>query len=230
MDNIKIFFILLLLVSCSYPEMIRDELIYENNFESNDLNNIDGGSINYFNKTNVLGNYNNDGFSLHVKDDGEHDYIYVSFDLYIHGSWDGNLNNFPNDDRPDLWTLELNPGMNLFNDSESNRFVTTFSNSPCYSNYCFRQSYPDNYPSTNNPKKGAHETGLEKICPDSFFGGESTLYKIEKIFKSSGKSFVLRFSDALYQPNAIDNFGVNQQKCDESWSLDNLKVRVIKYK
>ena len=29
--------------------------------------------------------------------------------------------------------------------------------------------------------------------------------------------------------NAIDNNGIPQQKCDESWSLDNLKIRVIKY-
>ena len=40
----------------------------------------------------------------------------------------------------------------------------------------------------------------------------------------------IRFYDELYQPNAIDKDGINQQKCDESWSMDNLKVRAIKYK
>ena len=24
----------------------------------------------------------------------DHDYVFISFDLYIHGSWDGNLNGF----------------------------------------------------------------------------------------------------------------------------------------
>ena len=26
-----------------------------------------------------------------------------------------------------------------------------------------------------------------------------------------------------------DKDGINQEKCDESWSMDNLKVRVVKY-
>lgn len=43
-------------------------------------------------------------------------------------------------------------------------------------------------------------------------------------------AIVIRFYDELFQPNAIDNMGVNQEKCDESWSLDNLKIRAIKYK
>ena len=62
-----------------------------------------------------------------------------------------------------------------------------------------------------------------------FFGGPTTLYQIEKGFKSSGNNIVIRFYDELYQPNAIDKDGVPQQKCDESWSMDNLRVRVIKY-
>ena len=71
---------------------------------------------------------------------------------------------------------------------------------------------------------------LAKICKNSFFGGETTLYKIEKGFRHSGNAVVIRFYDELYQPNAIDKDGVVQTKCDESWSLDNLKVRIISYK
>ena len=71
---------------------------------------------------------------------------------------------------------------------------------------------------------------LPKICTNHFFGGKTTLYQIEKGFKSSGKSVIVRFYDELYQPNAIDKDGIPQQKCDESWSMDNLKVRAIKYK
>ena len=37
-------------------------------------------------------------------------------------------------------------------------------------------------------------------------------------------------NDELYQPNAIDKDGITQEKCDESWSMDNIKIRVIKYK
>ena len=51
----------------------------------------------------------------------------------------------------------------------------------------------------------------------------TTLYTIEKGFEHQGNALLIRFYDKLYQPNAVD------EKCDESWSLDNLKVRVITF-
>ena len=171
---------LIIINSCSYPEMVRNELIYENNFESNKTTNIDGAQISYFNNTNVLGDFNNDGFTLFLEDIGSHDYVFVSFDLYIHGSWDGNFNGFKENDKPDKWIMEFSPDMDLFKDFSSDKFITTFSNSPCFSNYCLRQSYPESYPFENNPKTGNSKVDLPKICKNSFFGGNSTLYKIEK--------------------------------------------------
>jgi len=229
MKILKFVLILFLINSCSYPEMIRNELVYQNNFEKLDLENIDGGGITSFNNNYVLGNFNNDGFTLFLSDVGDHDYVFVSFDLYVHGSWDGNFNGFSDNDKPDKWIMEFKPDMQLFKDPSSDNFTTTFSNSPCWSNYCLRQSYPEIYPFENNPKTGAFQTELEEVCRNNFFGGKTTLYQIEKGFKSSGKNVVLRFYDELYQPNAIDKDGVPQQKCDESWSLDNLKIRVVKY-
>ena len=92
-----------------------------------------------------------------------------------------------------------------------------------------RQSYPNSYPDDINPKTGAYLTELAPVCDNNFFGGTTSLYKIEKGFRSNGDAIVLRFYDELYQPNAIDKDGINQEKCDESWSMDNLKVRVVKY-
>ena len=227
---IQIFFIALIINSCSYPEMVRNELVYENDFEDSDLNSIDGGDIMFFENTNVLGDFNNDGFTIFLEDVGDHDYVFISFDLYIHGSWDGNFNGFSENDRPDKWTMEFKPDMQLHKDLSSDHFTTTFSNSPCYSNYCLRQSYPESYPFDNNPKTGSFKTSLSKICTDSFFGEKTTLYQIEKGFKSSGSSVIVRFYDELYQPNAIDKHGITQQKCDESWSMDDIKVRVVKFK
>ena len=183
-----------------------------------------------FNESTVLGDFNNDGFTLHLEDVGSHDYFFVSFDLYIHGSWDGNFNGFKENDKPDKWIMEYLPEMDLFKDPEFDKFETTFSNSPCWPNYCLRQSYPETYPFENNPLTGSFETDLSSKCSDSFFGGPTSLYKIEKSVKSSGNAIVLRFYDELYQPNAIDKDGIPQSKCDESWSIDNLKVRVISYK
>tara|TARA_B100000989_G_C19530122_1_gene469149 strand:+ start:641 stop:1330 length:690 start_codon:yes stop_codon:yes gene_type:complete len=222
--------IIILINSCSYPEIIRDELIYENDFESNNLKNIDGGGLSFFNNSNVIGDFNNDGFTIHLSEVGDHEYIFVSFDLYIHGTWDGNFNGFEKDDKPDKWILEYKPDMELFKDQEFNKFETTFSNSLCWPNYCLRQSYPETYPYENNPRTGHFKVGLDIKCSNNFFGGQTTLYKIEKGFRSNGDAIVLRFYDELYQPNAIDKDGVPQMKCDESWSLDNLKIRVIKYK
>ena len=80
------------------------------------------------------------------------DYVFVSFDLFIHGSWDGNFNGFNENDKADKWTIEFHPDMNLFKDPSSDHFTTTFSNSPCWPNYCLRQSYPEAFPFDNNPK------------------------------------------------------------------------------
>ena len=227
----RIGFVLIFIInSCSYPEMVRNELVYENDFEDGTMLNIDGGGLSNFNNTTIIGDFNNDGFTLFLEDVGSHDYVFISFDLYIHGSWDGNFNGFSDDDKPDKWTLEFNPDMDLFKNPSSDRFVTTFSNSPCWSNYCLRQSYPETYPFLNNPKTGSYKVDLIEICANSFFGGKTTLYKIEKGFKSSGNNVVLRFFDELFQPNAIDKDGINREKCDESWSLDNLRVRAIKYR
>ena len=93
-----------------------------------------------------------------------------------------------------------------------------------------RQSYLEIYSFENNPKTGSFKTNMAKICKDSPYGDKTTLYQIEKGFKNSGKSVIVRFYDELYQPNAIDKDGTPQQKCDESWSMDNLRVRAIKYK
>jgi hypothetical protein len=220
----------LFLKSCSYPEISRNELIYSNDFEAENFYEIDGIVTSNFNNTTVLGDFNNDGFTLNLKNVGEHSHISVSFDLYIHGTWDGNSNRFKENDKPDKWIMELNPGIEVFKDISNDKFETTFSNSPCFSNYCLMQSYPENYPFDNNPKTGNSVINLPKKCDNSYFGAKSSLYRIEKLFKHSGNAIIIRFYDELYQPNAIDKDGVNQSKCDESWSIDNLKVRVISYK
>ncbi len=221
---------LLILLGCSYPEISSDKLAYQNNFENNDLSDIDGGNLSSFNNTTVLGDYNNDGFTIHLNDVGKHDYIFISFDLYIHGSWDGNFNGNSDSSRvPDKWIMELNPEMNVHNDFSYNKFETTFSNSACFGNYCLKQSYPQNYPFSNNPKTGSLNTDLPRKCFGFFGGPSTTLYKIEKGFRSSGNAVVIRFYDQLWQPNAIDKDGISKEKCDESWSIDNISIRVIKY-
>lgn len=222
----SILILLIFSLSCSKnDDLIFDKVVYENDFESNNSKNLNNYYISNYNNTNILGNFNNSGFSLHLNDLDKHNKIVISFDLYIHGSWDGNYNGFENDDKPDLWKMELGVP-----NSYSNNYIfeTTFSNSPCTSSYCLKQSFPNRYPHMNNPKTDAYKTDLDPLCNDNF-GGSTSLYKFEKTLLHSGSSAIFTFYDKLYQPNAYKN-GVNYAKCDESWSIDNLMVRIINVK
>ena len=213
-------------ISCSKnDDLVFDKVVYENDFESNNSKNLSNYYISNYNNSNVLGDFNNSGFSLHLNELDKHNKIVISFDLYIHGSWDGNYNGFENDDRPDLWKMELGVPNSYFNNYI---FETTFSNSPCTSTYCLKQSFPNRYPHLNNPKTNAYKTELDRMCNDNF-GGPTTLYKFEKILSHSDSSAIFTFSDKLYQPNANKD-GINYAKCDESWSIDNLIVRIINVK
>ena len=160
-----LFLISICINSCDYPKIAFDELVYENNFDNKELTSISGGEVIDFEGNNVIGNFNNDGFTIHIDNVEDHDYVFISFDLYIHGSWDGNKNGFNENDKADKWIIEFKPDMELFSDLENTKFITTFSNSPCWPDYCLLQSYPNNYPSQNIPKTGAFKTDL--INPSS---------------------------------------------------------------
>jgi len=222
----SILLLLIFSISCSKNnDVVFDKVVYENDFESNNSKNLSNYHISKFNNSKILGDFNNSGFSLHLNELDKHNKIVISFDLYIHGSWDGNYNGFENDDRPDLWKMELGVPNSYFNNYI---FETTFSNSPCTASYCLKQSFPNRYPYLNNPNTDAYNTGLDRLCNDKF-GGPTTLYKFEKTLSHSDSSAIFTFYDKLYQPNANKN-GINYAKCDESWSIDNLIIRIINVK
>ena len=66
--------------------------------------------------------------------------------------------------------MEFNPEMTMFKDPSADNFTTTFSNSPCWPNYCLRQSYPNVYPYENNPTTGSFKVGLDAKCTNNIFG------------------------------------------------------------
>ncbi|MGN6397096.1 MAG: hypothetical protein ACTHMI_16115 [Mucilaginibacter sp.] len=201
---IPLFFVL----SC-HKNVKNVAVVYHNDFETNDLTNITNGDTVTFNHTTVLGTYNNSGFTLLLKSLPAHDLVTVSFDLYIHDSWDGNK---MAPDGPDIWTM-LVDGSQYIN--------TTFSNDDCGpGQFCSPQSYPLNYPNNyNNPKTGAYRTDLPGFCSWSFSTHGTTLYKITKTFKHSGSTLKLQCIDKLVQTNTFT------PKCDESWSIDNITVK-----
>ena len=203
---------LLVLSSCK-KDLKVDQTVYFNDFESGDLKNITGGQIDLFNGTHVLGRYNLGSFNLTIPNLPKHNLVEISFDLYIHDTWDGNTsdNGYTG---PDIWKF-LVDGQTYIN--------TTFSNSACPVNqFCPPQSFPANYPNNNfNPKTGAFNTNLPGACYLANDLHGSTLYKITKSISHTSSVLQVQCLDSLVQKNVLD------KKCDESWSVDNIKVNVI---
>lgn len=201
-------------MSCKRHINSTESLIYSNDFESNNLTGIENAVVSKFNNSNVLGQYNsnvNKGFfKLTVNNLPKHDLVTVSFDLYIHDTWDGNVQSA---DGPDIWQMLVDGATYV---------KATFSNGDCQPGYfCPPQSYPFNYPNSyNNPKKGASRTDLPGICGLAGPNG-TTLYKITKTFSHSSGTLVLHCLDALIQAGTAD------QMCDESWSVDNINIKAV---
>lgn len=190
---------------------MNESTIYENSFQTNDLSNTTGVIVNAYASNKVAGFYNNGGFSLNLSSLPAHDFIKISFNLYIHDFWDGNsTGNADVITGPDLWRMEVD---------DEQIINTTFSNTVCNEIYCLQQSFPRNYPWQHNPHTGVANQNLPGRCAGG--GGITSLYRIEKLVKHSGGKVSIRFSDLLKQSNVPD------QVCDESWSLDDLKITTL---
>jgi hypothetical protein len=194
------------------------ELVYETGFENTDEVSLLRASYTQFNGSQVIGNYHNGGFDVVLDNLSKHNQVLVSFDLYIHDSWDGNADGVGG---PDQWSLSIDPG--VADEFITNQFVTTFSNTGCDPIRCLHQAYPAKFPFNHFPKTDATNRNLPGICSLADDPQGTTHYQIEKSFYHTGKNIVIRFSDNLIQSNALS------PKCDESWSLDNLKIYSYNY-
>ncbi|SEA99601.1 hypothetical protein [Pedobacter hartonius] len=207
------FLLFILFGSCAKTTDSEVE-VYYNDFESGNLTGIENGTISPFNGSNVLGNYNNGEFKVVVNDLPKHDVVDISFDLYIHDSWEGSQSLQNNVSGPDLWQMKVN----------NKTFVSaTFANFDCApGNFCPGQSYPADYPTqSNNPKSGASNINLPGFCSEALNPNGSTLYKIHKSISHSEKTLLIQCLDKLVQKDVAD------PKCNESWSVDNIKIKVI---
>jgi len=185
-------------------------VVYSNDFENGDLSNITGGVLGQFNGSKVLGQFSNGDFILSVNNLPKHDLITVSFDLYIHDNWRGNLP----PDGPEIWQMKIDNAVYTY---------ATFSNLGCKpGNICPPQSYPANYPSTeNNPQTGAYRTDLPGVCSLASSPTGTTMYKITKTFKDSYNTLSLECLDNLDQKD------FSNPKCEKSWSIDNIVIQAI---
>lgn len=213
-SSIILLFTVLLISSCTDDSLPTEISFYHYDFET-DYTNIDSVYVSEFNGSKVLGPFNNSGFSVHWAALPDHEYVKLSFDLYIHDSWEGNSNN-SNDGLidHDAWVIEIDPHIK----KEKVSFETTFSNGPCEPGWCFGQSYPNEFPHYNDARTGAAIEYMIGRClySDSPFG--SAMYKIEKIFPHKENSIVIAIYDRLKQDVPFSPL------CEESWSLDNLEI------
>jgi hypothetical protein len=170
-------------------------------------NSFQSGTVIY-SDTVFNGRYNKAGFDVNLNNIPSHNKIIVSFDLYIHDSWDGNNGGI---DGPDFWQMKVDGRTVIY---------TTFSNRFCEGFSCGSQSYPSNYLVNNYPATGREAIELKGAC---VLGNErgTSLYKIVRVVPHSGADLSINFRDFLKQSNAADSF----QLCDESWSIDNLEIK-----
>jgi hypothetical protein len=109
------FLILISLASCKGLQ--KDTTIYRNDFEGGNLSGILGGKIEDYNGSRVIGRYSQDGFLVKVGQfTRKHNMVQISFDLYIHDTWDGNA---VKPEGPDIWIMNIDGwSASLFNHCE----------------------------------------------------------------------------------------------------------------
>lgn len=199
--------VVLSLLSCQ-KEAPMEIIAYVSEFENGSLKGIEGGSLFPFESTNLLGTFNNSGFTLLLNDLPRHDLLTVRFDLYLHDSWDGNTTT---PDGPDIWYMEVD-GKKVIDAS--------FSNNPCASTYCLYQSFPEDFPSFNNPRTGS-SAALPGLCHWADLPDGTAVYQITKTIAHSDSKASITFGDRLVQSNT------DTPLCDESWSVGKIEVRAL---
>lgn len=220
MKRIRLFSIcLIILLGCETSGIDELQLVYDQDFEESlDIEWI-GGNLFSFQGSQVMGPFNKGEFKLLLDSLPKHDVLLLSFDLLIHDSWDGNLEGLGG---PDIWEIKVD----RFDDEPPSTAVyqTTFSNGTCDAVRCLYQSYPNQYPHRANPRAGSDLTAsLPGRCVNALNGTGTSLYHMQVEFEHYSPLAVIQFKDYLKQTNATS------PSCDESWSMDNLKVYTIKY-
>lgn len=196
-------------VAC-FKNLTVTNLVYENDFESSQLNNIevfgwnnglfgpvDQPRISNYNGSRVLGKLNNNQVKLNLTNLPLHQEIRVELSLLLHNTW-----------KNDVWVMQFDG---------NNQLITGFSNDPA-----IPQSYPNwigNGSSLSPAGANALSTYLPGICNLAANPKGSSHYQLVTTLRHSASSFTLSCNDAG---------GVFNDTCQRSWSIDNLKISILK--
>jgi uncharacterized repeat protein (TIGR01451 family) len=161
---------------------------------------------------NFLGEFNNQEIMLELNELPQHNYVEVSFDLYILRSWDGGRERFtqsallgpqlPPVIGPDIWEFAVD---------EETLLSASFANWGEHT-----QSYPKNFGQGSFPARtGAVEFGSLGYTYEHHTN-QDAVYRLSFTTAHTGETLRLYFRDLGLQP--IE---------DESWGLANLRVKVL---
>ena len=156
-----------------------------------------------------LGDFGPEKVTLSLMDLPEHQYVRVSFDLFLMQSWDGSSRRWG----PDIWELSVADGKRLI--------YATFTNCGFFSDNNV-QSFPDDHPvKTHKGWTGASEKqSLGYIWFHSRNDGKGYVtdgvYRINVIFPHTAASLKLNFTSHC-----------KDAKDDQSWGLDNVNVETL---
>jgi hypothetical protein len=210
-------FSIFFLMSCKGLQ--KDTIVYFNDFEGELLTNIIDGKVETYNGTKVLGRYSQHGFTLNLKDLPVHNMLQITFDLYIHDTWDGNT---VKPEGPDIWIMNIHGWSAIY---------ATFANG-LFTDY--RQAYPVLQPNfdsnggllfaNNRPNSNAIKTDLPGACKLNDKKGGTSMYRITRTIQHDMSTFELGCFAQL------EDTDLPNKNCNESWSVDNLKIMTIEFK
>lgn len=210
--------ILILLSFASCKGLQKETIVYQNNFENGSLAKIINGKIGEYNRSKVIGRYSENGFDLRLDSLPKHNMVQISFDLYIHDTWDGNA---LKPDGPDIWIMNIDG---------SSAIYSTFANGLCSN--C-TQAFPVLQPSqvngkfvffNNKPNSNAHQTNLPGTCKLQSSDGGTSMYRILRTFEHTQSTLTLGCYAQLEDADTAN------KNCNESWSVDNIKIKTIEFR
>ena len=208
-------FIICLATLCACKGIPRETDVFNSDFERGIPVNIVNGKIEQYNGTGVLGRYSDGGFNVEVTGMKPHDMIKITFDLYIHDTWDGNTTGA---DGRDVFIMNIDGWSSIY---------ATFANGTCTN--C-TQSYPEQQPAflngvfnfaLNKPNSNAIKTDLPGACSLKDIKGGTSMYRIQKTFNHTESSITLGCFGQLEDPDPPN------KNCNESWSVDNMRITTI---
>lgn len=211
-----IFLVLISLVSCKGLQ--KDTIVYRNDFEGGDLSRIINGKIEDYNGSKVIGRYSENGFLLNLENLPVHNMVQISFDLYIHDTWDGSA---AKPEGPDIWIMNIDGWSAIY---------STFANGLCAN--C-SQAFPATQPSivnggfvffNNKPNSNAIKTDLPGACKLKDSKGGTSMYRILRTIEHTQSTLEI----GCYAQ--LEDTDLANKNCNESWSVDNILVKTIEFK